>query len=85
MMQDSLGEITAKGRKMARLPLEPQYAAALLAADSLQCVWDCLAVVSMVSAERVFVSSRQMYGSLLLRPGRHEMHGTAVGVRPIDS
>jgi HrpA-like RNA helicase len=60
MVQDSSGAITDKGRKMARLPLEPQYAAALLAADNLKCVWDCLAVVSMVSADRVFVSSSQL-------------------------
>lgn len=51
--------MTAKGRQMARLPLEPPLAAALLAAVDLRCVRDCVAAVSMVSADRVLVTPRQ--------------------------
>jgi HrpA-like RNA helicase len=61
-LQDSNGELTAKGRKMARLPLEPPLAAALLAAGGLGCAGDAAAVAAMLSVDRVFVTPPSQCG-----------------------
>lgn len=52
-VQDSKGKLTSLGSKMARLPIDPQYAAVLMAASSRHCLWEAMAIVSMASSERV--------------------------------
>lgn len=52
-LQDSQGKLTPLGSKMARLPVDPQYAAVLLAASTRGCLWEGMAIVSMASSERV--------------------------------
>lgn len=54
VVQDSSGVLTDLGRQMARLPVDPPLAATLLAAVELQCASDAVAVVALLSSERVF-------------------------------
>jgi HrpA-like RNA helicase len=55
-MQDSTGELTEAGRKMARLPVDPPLAASLLAAAESNCASDAVAVVSLLSSDRVILT-----------------------------
>jgi HrpA-like RNA helicase len=68
VMQDSSGALTETGRKMARLPVDPPFAATLLAAAELQCASDAVAVVALLSSDRVMLtpSSRCDFLSFLL-------------------
>ena len=52
-MQDSMGALTELGRKMARLPVEPPLAATILAAADMKCARDAVAVVALLSSDRV--------------------------------
>lgn len=56
VVQDSSGALTETGRKMARLPVDPPLAAALLAAAELQCASDAVAVVALLSSDRVILT-----------------------------
>ncbi|XP_057819000.2 probable pre-mRNA-splicing factor ATP-dependent RNA helicase DEAH4 isoform X2 [Cryptomeria japonica] len=51
---DDDGLITKIGRQMAELPLEPSLARALIAANDLECLSQCLTVAAMLSCENVF-------------------------------
>ena len=55
---DSDGRVTALGRAMCALPLEPSLARSLLAAVDLDCLPDALTVAAMLSAESVFAGNR---------------------------
>lgn len=55
---DEDGTITAVGRRMVALPLDPALARALLEASELGCVPDMLTVVAMLSAESIFMGNR---------------------------
>lgn len=55
---DSDGRVTALGRAMCALPLEPSLARSLLAAADLDCLPDALTVAAMLSAESVFAGNR---------------------------
>jgi hypothetical protein len=52
------GAITARGRLMATLPLDPSLAAAALAAADLGCLQDLLTVAAMLSADAIFAGGR---------------------------
>lgn len=53
------GKITAIGRKMAALPLDPSLGRALLAAQELGCLPEMMTVAAMVSPESsVFVGGK---------------------------
>ncbi|KAH9303077.1 hypothetical protein KI387_014660, partial [Taxus chinensis] len=51
---DEDGLITKIGRQMAELPLEPSLARALIAANDMECLSQCLTVAAMLSCENVF-------------------------------
>ncbi|MEW5299446.1 MAG: hypothetical protein WDW36_002464 [Sanguina aurantia] len=51
---DRDGDITALGRKMCGMPLEPSLARALMAARKLGCLPELMTVAAMLSAEHVF-------------------------------
>ncbi|KAL3695129.1 hypothetical protein R1sor_008780 [Riccia sorocarpa] len=51
---DKTGSITALGKKMAELPLEPALARALLAAEELGCLDQALTIAAMLSCENIF-------------------------------
>ena len=51
------GALTPVGRGMARLPVDPPYGRALLAAAATGCGDDCAAVVAMASADAVFADA----------------------------
>ncbi|KAL2632504.1 hypothetical protein R1flu_003983 [Riccia fluitans] len=51
---DKTGSITALGKKMAELPLEPALARALMAAEELGCLDQALTVAAMLSCENIF-------------------------------
>lgn len=55
---DGQGALTDLGRRMAALPIDPQHAAVLLAGIKLSCLQDAMAVVSMMSADRILVVPR---------------------------
>ncbi|TYZ64887.1 hypothetical protein PybrP1_001110 [[Pythium] brassicae (nom. inval.)] len=55
---DAAGALTARGRQMAGLPVEPMYAVMLLKAAELGCAEEALSVVSMLSVESIFYSPR---------------------------
>lgn len=59
---DEDGTITAVGRRMVALPLDPALARALLEASELGCVPDMLTVVAMLSAESIFMGNRLAAG-----------------------
>ena len=48
------GRLSAAGRKMARFPLEPMAARAILAGHDEACAEDVIAVVSMLTTDNVF-------------------------------
>ena len=50
---------------MSRLPLDPPLAALLLASARFECTCEALAVVSMLSTDRVFVTSSTSCAPLL--------------------
>ena len=52
---DDDGLLTPLGRKMAEFPLNPQLAKALLTSEELGCSSEVLTVVSMLSAENVYI------------------------------
>lgn len=54
-IQDSAGDLTDFGEKMARFPVEPQLAAILLAAGELQCALDAAELVALMSTDRGFL------------------------------
>ena len=56
---DDEGELTALGRNMADLPLDPQLAAVLLASPRFRCVREALALVAMLSVPNPFVRPTQ--------------------------
>ena len=64
---DRDGAITADGRAMAALPLDPALAAAALAAAELGCLPDLLTVAAMLSADSIFAGGRRCP----FRPFRH--------------
>ena len=55
---DSDGRVTALGRTMSSLPLEPSLARSLLAAVDLDCLPDAITVAAMLSAESIFAGKR---------------------------
>ena len=55
---DSDGCVTALGRTMSCLPLEPSLARSLLAAVDLDCLPDAITVAAMLSAESIFAGNR---------------------------
>lgn len=70
------GAITARGRLMATLPLDPSLAAAALAAADLGCLQDLLTVAAMLSADAIFAGGR---GPEQLVRGDQDRHGRASG------
>ena len=52
------GGLTAKGRQLASLPVEPVWGAVLLAAAHLGCLQDALVIVAMASTDPLFVKPR---------------------------
>lgn len=57
--------LTALGRKMARLPLDPKYAKIVLSAPEFGCLEEILIIVAMLSGESVFLNSSQKREQLL--------------------
>lgn len=55
---DDRGKLTAAGRTMARFPLEPMAAKALLAAQRERCAEDVCAVVAMLDTEGLFFTPK---------------------------
>lgn len=49
-------KITSHGKRMAALPLDPQYAHMLLRSPDFGCVAEALSVVSLLSSESIFVN-----------------------------
>ena len=49
------------GRQMARLPLDPVYAKALILASQFNCLEEMLIAVAMLSAESIFYFPRDKY------------------------
>jgi len=49
------------GRQMARLPLDPVYAKALILASQFNCLEEMLIAVAMLSAESIFYFPREKY------------------------
>lgn len=47
------------GHQMARLPLDPIYAKALIVASQFSCLEEMLIVVSMLSVESIFYAPRE--------------------------
>jgi ATP-dependent RNA helicase DHX8/PRP22 len=69
------GRLSAAGRKMARFPLEPMAARAILAGHDEACAEDVIAVVSMLTTDNVFREvSRDVAsgGSRQKNPGREQ-------------
>ena len=69
------GRLNAMGRKMARFPLEPMAARAILAGHDEACAEDVIAVVSMLTTDNVFREvSRDVAsgGSRQKNPGREQ-------------
>lgn len=55
---DADGEITAIGRRMTHLPLDPSLCRALLAAKEMGCLKDAMTVIAMLSVETLFTGNR---------------------------
>jgi len=55
---DREGHITALGKRMAALPLEPSLARSLLAAADHDCLPEALTTAAMLSAETIFSGNR---------------------------
>lgn len=55
---DDKGKLTATGTAMARFPLEPMAAKALLAAEKERCAEDVIAVVAMLDTEGLFFNPK---------------------------
>ncbi|EAT33470.1 AAEL014256-PA [Aedes aegypti] len=51
--------LTALGRRMAKLPLDPKYAKIVLSAPDHNCLDEILTIVAMLSGENVFVNTSQ--------------------------
>lgn len=67
---DSLGNITAEGRQMAALPLEPRFARLMLAGREHGCVSECAFIAAAVQGEGLFTSKRGSVGRRdFLQPG----------------
>lgn len=69
----SLGALTDEGKlsdpigvRMARLPLEPMYAKAMLISCEMGCSEEMLATVSMMSVDSVFYAPRDKLQEVLL-------------------
>jgi pre-mRNA-splicing factor ATP-dependent RNA helicase DHX15/PRP43 len=56
---DDEGELTALGRNMADLPLDPQLSAVLLASPRFHCTREALGLVAMLSVPQPFVRPNQ--------------------------
>ncbi|KAL9654430.1 hypothetical protein ABK040_010453 [Willaertia magna] len=50
------GKLTDLGKKMARFPLEPSFAVALLRSNEFNCLKEMLDIISMLSVESIFFS-----------------------------
>lgn len=59
---DDAGKLTAQGKAMARFPLEPMAAKALLAAQRERCAEDVCAVVAMLDTEGLFFNPKCVAG-----------------------
>ena len=55
---DADGAITAIGRRMTHLPLDPSLCRALLAAKEMDCLEDAMTVIAMLSVETLFTGNR---------------------------
>ena len=51
------GAVTAMGKEMSHLPLEPSLARTLIAAKDLGCLSESITVASMLSSENLFIGS----------------------------
>lgn len=57
--------LTAVGRKMAKLPLDPKYAKIILSASEFGCLEEILTIIAMLSSENVFLNNSQRREQLL--------------------
>lgn len=53
------GKLSAAGHHMARLPLDPMYAKALIQASTFNCLEEMLIAVAMLSVESIFYFPRE--------------------------
>ncbi|CAG0886290.1 unnamed protein product [Cyprideis torosa] len=51
--------LTPVGKKMSTFPLDPRFSKVLLKASELGCTEEAIAIISVLSAENVYVNSRQ--------------------------
>lgn len=58
---DREGHVTALGKRMAALPLEPSLARSLLAAADHDCLPEALTTAAMLSAETIFSGNRSIF------------------------
>lgn len=65
-MQDGSGYLTAVGKQMARLPVEPPLSAILIAGGELHCANEAADVVALMSTDKVFIAPVNKYVALNL-------------------
>ena len=57
---DADGRITALGRRLAKLPLDPSLGRVLAAAAEMGCLDQALSLCAMLTAESIFLGSRRV-------------------------
>eukprot|EP00397_Hematodinium_sp_SG-2012_P014182 GEMP01014413.1.p1 GENE.GEMP01014413.1~~GEMP01014413.1.p1 ORF type:complete len:630 (+),score=158.23 GEMP01014413.1:73-1962(+) len=67
-------QLTERGKKLAILPLHPQFGALLLASAEFECVVEILTITAMLSVDAVFYSTRKENQKSLLQTLFH-VHG----------